>query len=174
MGTAAVSLIAFIVVLGTAFTVLGDVIGITVTGSGSLRSTWREAERIVDSSIVPLSATVSTTDVDVVIENSGRLKYAEPDLTNWEVVVRYEDSGGTAYVEYLTYASVLATGTWTVQQIYLDHGNLVTEIYEPDILNPQEEIVIRARLANAPGPATLNVVAISPPEGEAGTVQFNG
>jgi hypothetical protein len=154
--------------------VLGDVVGISQSGSDSLRTTWREAERVVDSSIVPLSATVSTTDVDVVIANRGRLKYAEPALSEWEIVVRYEDAGGTPYVEYLSYASTLATGTWTVQQIYLDQGTATNEIYEPDILNPDEEMVIRARLANAAGASTVNMVTVSPPEGGAGTVHFNG
>lgn len=174
MGTAAVSLLAFIIVLGTVFTVLGDVVGISVKSANSLRSSWREAERIVNSSIIPLSASVSTTDVDIVIANSGRLKYAGPDLENWEVVIRYEDAGGTAYIEYLTYASVLATGSWTVQQIYLDQATSTVEIFELDILNPDEEMVIRARLVNTPGPSTLNLVTISPPEGEAATVHFNG
>ena len=75
MGTAVVGLISFIVVLGTAFTVLGDVVGITQSGSDSLRTTWREAERVVDSSIIPLSATVSTTDVDIVIANRGQTAF---------------------------------------------------------------------------------------------------
>ena len=174
MGTAVVAVIAFAIVLGAAFTALGDVVGLSVTSSEAMRSSWREAERVVDSSIVPLSATVSGTDVDIVIANAGRLKYAEPGLEDWEVVVRYDDGGGTTRVEYLAYASALAAGTWTVQQIYLDESTSTVEVYEPDILNSEEEMVIRARLTNAPGTPTLNQVTITPPEGGAGTVQFEG
>lgn len=174
MSTAVISLFAFIIVLATAFTALGNLVGLSVTSADSLRSSWREAERFVDSSIIPISASVSGTDVDIVIGNRGRLKYAEPDLEDWEVVVRYDDAGGTSYVEYLDYASVLATGSWTVQQIYLEQSTSTVEIYELDILNSEEEMVIRARLANTPGTPTLNQVTVSPPEGGTGTVHFNG
>lgn len=165
---------AFVIVLGATFTALGDVTGISQKSAASLRNSWREAERVVDSSVIPLSASVVSTDVDVVIANRGRVKYAGPGFKEWEVVVRYEDAGGAAYVEYLSYADTLVTGSWTVQQIYLDYGASVVEIYEPDILNPAEEMVIRARLANVPGGATLNIVTVSPPEGGAGTVHFDG
>lgn len=174
MATAVVSLMAFIIVLGAAFTALGDLVGLSVTSSESLRSSWREAERVVDSSIIPISASVAGTDVDIVIGNRGRLKYAEPDLEDWEVVIRYDDGGGTSRIEYLEYASTLATGNWTVQQIYLEQSTLTAEIYEPDILNFDEEMVIRARLANTPGTPTVNQVTVSPPEGGSGTVHFNG
>ncbi len=174
MGTAVIALIAFAVVLGAAFTALGDLVGLSVTSANSLRSSWREAERAVDSSIIPISASVSGTDVDVVIGNRGRLKYAEPELENWEVVIRYDDGGGTSHVEYLDYAGTLATGNWTVQQLYLEQSTSTVEIYEIDILNPDEEMVIRARLANTVGTPTLNQVTVSPPEGGAGTVHFNG
>lgn len=174
MGTAVVAVMAFAIVLAASFTALGDLVGISVTSASSLRSSWREAERVVDSNIIPLSASVSGTDVDIVIGNRGRLKYAAPDLENWEVVIRYDDTGGTSHVEYLSYAAVLATGNWTVQQIYLEHSTSTVEVYELDILNQDEEMVIRARLANTPGTPTLNQVTVSPPEGGAGTVHFNG
>lgn len=174
MGTAVISLMAFIIVLAAAFTALGDLVGLTVISSQSLRSSWREAERFVDSSVIPISASVSGTDVDIVISNRGRLKYAEPELEDWEVVIRYDDTGGTSHVEYLDYSSVLAAGNWTVQQIYLEQSTSTVEIYELDILNSEEEMVIRARLANTPGTPSLNQVTVSPPEGGSGTVHFNG
>lgn len=174
MGTAVVGLMAFIVVLFATVTALGDLITVNSLNATSLHASWREAERSVDSNLVPLSASVSTTDVDVVLTNSGRLKYSTEDLAGWEVVVRYEDGSGTPHTEYLAYASALATGSWTVQQIYLDYDTLATEIFEPGILNPQEELIIRARLANAPGGSTVNVAMISSGDGPAGSVHFNG
>ena len=174
MGTAAIAVMAFAIVLAAAFTALGDMVGLTVTSADSLRESWREAEHAVDSSVIPLSASVSGTDVDVVVANRGRLKYAEPDLDKWEVVVRYEDAGGTPHIEYMNYADALATGSWTVQQIYLDEPTATVEVIEPDILNPNEEMVIRMRLSNTPGSASLNLVTISPPEGGPGAVHFDG
>jgi len=174
MGAAAIAVMAFAIVLAAAFTALGDMVGLTVTSADSLRESWRKAELVVDSSVVPLSASSSGTDVDVVLVNRGRLKYAAPDLGKWEVVVRYEDAGGTSYVEYMDYADALATGSWTVQQIYLDESTATVEVIEPDILNPNEEMVIRMRLSNAPGSLTVNLVTVSPPEGGQGAVHFDG
>ncbi len=174
MGTAAVALIAFAVVIGASFTAIGDLTGISASSADSLRASWSEAERIVDSNIEPTSASSTGTDVDVVISNSGRLKYAEPTLSEWVVIVRYDDGGGTSHIEYLSYAETLSTGSWTVQQIYLDQSTLTTEVYEPDVLNPNEEMVVRARLANTPGAATVNQITVSPPEGPRKSVHFNG
>lgn len=174
MGTAAVALIAFAIVFATAFTVFNDVISINASSSNSLRNSWKEAEQIVDSRITPLSASSSTTDIRAVITNDGRIKYAEPSFAEWEVVVRYGDSDGISRVEYLSYASTLATGTWTIQQIYLSEAALTTEVYEPGILNPGEEMTIAGRLTNIPGTFAINQVTITPPEGGGGSVHFGG
>lgn len=174
MGTAAVSLIGFLVVLITAFTALADVVGLNELAGSSLTAAQSAAVRKVDSRVRAVSATVSGADVDIVIENRGRLKYAEPGFSDWEVIVRYQDSGGTERIEYISYASVLASGKWTVQQIYLDEPNLTAEIYEPGILNDDEEMVIRARLSNAPGPGTTNLVTVAPPEGGEAQIFFSG
>ena len=127
MGTAAVSLIGFLVVLITAFTALADVVGLSERQGDSLAAAQSAAVRNVDSRVRAVSATVSGTDVDIVIENRGRLKYAEPGFAEWEVIVRYEDSAGTERIEYISYASVLASGKWTVQPIDLDAPNLTHE-----------------------------------------------
>ncbi len=174
MGTAVIAVLAFAIVLGAAFTALGDLVNLSVTSANSLRNSWSEAERTVDSYIVPTSASVSGTDVDVVISNTGRLKYASPELNDWEVVVRYEDDEGDSRIEYLDYASTLSTGKWTVQQIYRDHSQSLAEVYEPNILNMNEQMVIRGRLANTPGTGTINQVTVAPPEGDVGAVHFDG
>ena len=178
MGTAAVSLISFFIVLGVMFTVMSDVLGIMPRGAESMRASWTEAERIVNSSALAVSAnaasTPTETDVDVVIENRGRLKYAATSLPDWEVIVRYQDTGGVERLEYVPYSDTLVEGVWTVDQIYLDQPSLTTEIYEPDIFNPEEEMVITVRLSELLGTGTTNIVTVAPPEGGQSTVFFNG
>ena len=172
MGSAAVSLIAFAVVFATAFTVMGDVISVNLAGAEALRASWSEAETLSNSSVKVVSASSAATDVDIVIENAGKLKYAEPEMAGWEVIVRYEDGGGVERTEYLTFADSIATGAWVVQQLYLDYNGAATEIYELGILNSQEEMVIRGRLTNSPGVSTTGMVTIVSPEGGRSTALF--
>ena len=174
MGTAVVALLAFATVLGAAFSALEGLGTITSSSADALKSSWGEAERTVDSAIDPIDSSVSVADVSIVLKNSGRLKYSQEELADWEVIVRYQDTLGDDYVEYISYADVIATGSWTVSAIYLDESTSTTEIYEPGIFNPSEEMEITARLAQAPGAGTINSVTITPPEGGGGSIHFDG
>ena len=178
MGTAAVSLLAFFIVLGTAFTAMSDVLSLGQRGADNMRASWTEAERMVDSDAYAVSAsaqtTVTETDVEVVVHNRGRAKYPAVSFAQWEVVVRYVDDGGTERLEYMPYSDTLQAGTWTASQIYLDEPTLTAEVYEPDIFNPEEEMVITVRLSALLGASTTNTVTVSTPEGGRSTVFFNG
>lgn len=178
MGSAAVALIAFAVVIGASFTVIGDLAGISASSADALRASWKEAEQIVDSNVTPVdvdtTVTVLITDVDVTIENNGRLKYTEADFPDWEVIVRYQDTLGVEQVEYIEYGSSVAAGFWTVEGIYTDASTSTAEIYEPGIFNPSEEMVITARLIRILGVGTVNQVTISPPEGPRKSIHFDG
>lgn len=173
MGAAAISLMAFAIVIATAFTVMSDVIGITASGSEGLRVTWNQAETLANSSVNVVSASSASTDVDIVIENVGKIKYVPQEMSDWEVIIRYRDGGGVERVEYLTFASTIATGSWVVQQIYLDYTGATNEIYEPGILNSTEEMVLRGRLSNAPGASTTGMVTVVTPEGGRSTTLFS-
>lgn len=166
------------VVLATSFTVLGDIVGINQRGSSAVRASWNEAERLVDSRIVPTSAsatsTLLVTDVDVVIKNEGRAKYTEQGWPGWEVIVRYQDTLGAERFEYFAYSNVLSDGHWTVSAIYADEATSSPEIYEPGIFNTSEEMVITVRLLRILGTGTINQVTVSSPEGRAGSVLFDG
>jgi hypothetical protein len=178
MGTAAVSLLAFLIVLGTAFTVMSDVLSLGPRGADNMRASWLEAERMVDSAAYAVSAsassTVTETDVAIVVENRGRSKYPASTFGGWEVVVRYVDTGGTEWLEYMPYSATLQEGAWTVDQIYLDEPSLAAEVYEPGIFNPEEEMVITVRLSELLGVSTTNTVTVATPEGGLSTVFFNG
>ena len=178
MGTAAISLIAFFLVLGAAFTAIGDALGIPGRSAETQRAAWNQALRLVDTDVQALSAdptsTLLVTDVDVLIENTGRTKFASSDFPEWEVVVRYQDTLGSERFEYITYAEAVSAGNWTVEQIYLDESTSTAEAYEPGIFNPNEQMVINVRLFRVLGINTTNSVTISTPEGDRSSVLFNG
>ncbi len=173
MGTAVIAVMAFAIVLAVSFTSLGNIVSLGTTSADSMRASWSEAERTIDSSIVPLLARSDEETVEVFIVNRGRLKYASPQFSDWEVLVRYEDDGGTPRVDYLEFATTLSEGNWVIEQIYLDRSTSTVEVYEPGILNPGEEMHIRGQLSAEVGSSTSNQVTISPPEGWAGTVNFD-
>lgn len=178
MGTAVIAIVAFAIVLAVSFTTMGGLAGISEATADALRSSWREAERIVDSNVRPTSASASVTaliaDVDIVIANAGRLKYTAQDFPEWNVIIRYQDTLGVERIEYIEYSDTLSPGSWTVDAIYADESTSTAEIYEPGIFNPSEDMVLTARLIRILGAGTLNQVTVSPPEGLGGSVHFDG
>lgn len=178
MGTAAVSLTAFLIVLGTAFAVMSDVLSLGPRSADRARASWLEAERMVDSAAYAVSATASSTatetDVAIVVENRGRSKYPSSDFGGWEVVVRYTDTNGTEQLEYIPYSATLQEGFWSLDQLYVDEPSLAAEVYEPGIFNSEEEMAITVRLSELLGAGTTNMATVTTPEGSRSTVFFNG
>jgi len=104
--------------------------------------------------------------VKVVIQNSGHIKLA--DFDHWDVVVEYyseglaEEDPDIYQVAWLPYTSeALDDMQWTVSGIYVDASTLTPEVFEPGILNPDEEMVIQAKLAPTVGMTTTNRITIS-------------
>jgi hypothetical protein len=50
---------------------------------------------------------------------------------------------------------------WTVSGIYVDANTLTPEVFEPGILNPDEEMVIQARVAPSVAMTTTNMITIN-------------
>ena len=150
------------------FTAIGSVF--TVFGAtGDTRAAERDRTHIVLRSDVVASASATSTrldghsDVDVTLANRGDLTYAL--FSKWDVHAHYTHMGGINESLWLPYATTLADDSWTVQQIYLDAASSSTEVLEPGILNPEEEALIRIRLAPPAEPCAAGWIVITPPEG---------
>ncbi|MEX0762840.1 MAG: hypothetical protein WD208_00675 [Dehalococcoidia bacterium] len=169
-------LIAFVLVIGAAFTALQGVVDTGARQAQALAESRAHMLHQADGDVAPLSAGSSTllgvTDVDVTVTNRGRLVYAS--FEDWDVVVRYEDTLGQQVVRNVPYSPSLAPGAWTDQQILLDPGAGTTELIDPGLLNPHEELVIRIRLLRTLGLGTTNEVTVTTPEGGGGTIFFDG
>lgn len=104
----------------------------------------------------------------VTVANSGQTKLANFD--KWDVIVNYEDSGGTLYTRWLPYTVASPLGNeWQNARIGL-YGP--TEFFEPGILNPSEEMVVLARLNPLPGASTDVNVSLTTPNGIYDTMTF--
>jgi len=99
----------------------------------------------------------------ITLKNTGSVKLA--DFAHWDVIVQYTDTLFSSHIDWVPY------GQWT-RQIYASAPTTL-EQWEPDILNPGEEVVIIVPLMFTVGSPTVNVVTVSTPNGVAVTTTFN-
>ncbi len=105
----------------------------------------------------------------VTVQNVGQTKLASFD--KWDFIVHYYDGSGVYHTEWLPYTSgVLGDNEWQKVRIGL---NGPVEFFEPDILNPGEELVILARLNPLPGDATTGKITIATPNGVYDSISFS-
>lgn len=133
--------------------------GVAIMGQTTVRSWWNlteawnrfEARSQQASSTgidhVTHTCTVLTALVaDFTFENTGRVSIHE--FSSWDVFVEYYTITGDYYQKRLSHQSgaSLANDEWQVAGIYRDAGAAQAEIFNPNILDPTEDIVLRLRI----------------------------
>lgn len=134
------------------------------TASQELES---RANDIRDTALAPADLTIvdAGSSIDVVVKNTGSAKLA--DFDRWDVFVDYyDDAVLPALPAYhsarLTYdATQAAANSWAVSGIYHDWDNDVAEVYEPNILNPGEEIRLHLKLQPAVGVGQTALITVA-------------
>ncbi len=113
----------------------------------------------------------------VQVRNSGQVKLA--DFDRWDVVVQYytdgfvDDDPDIYKVDWLPFtAGIPADMQWTVSGIYIDADTLTPEVFEPGILNPDEEMVIQARVLPTVAMTTTNLITINTLNGISASSHF--
>lgn len=130
----------------------------------SVAMSWLEMQERVeerartDISPVGTETSYDGSTVEVTLRNDGATKLA--DFEQWDVIVQYDSTGNGDYdvVEWLSYPEGAEVGEkeeplddeWRVYEILPDS-------FDPDILNPEEEMVIKLRVSP---PITLTGRAI--------------
>jgi hypothetical protein len=120
--------------------------------------------------------------VRVKVRNSGHVKLA--DFEHWDVVVQYysdplfeeiPDTYPDIYnVKWLPYTAENPDDLqWTVSGIYVDADVMTPEVFEPGILNPDEEMVIQARLEPTVAMTTTNLITINTQNGIGASSHFS-
>lgn len=124
-----------------------------------------ERER-TDLEIIKAETQASGSILRVQVRNSGQVKLA--DFDRWDVVVQYytdppiEEAPNIYKVEWLPYTAGSPNDLeWTVSGIYVDAASMMPEVFEPGILNPDEEMIIQARVAPAVAMTTTNLITIN-------------
>ena len=122
----------------------------------------REGELMRTSVSVLRAEYLSWSDlIRVTVDNSGQIKIGEFD--KWDFIINYEDTGGTYYSTWLPYTEgTPGDNEWQKAAICLGGQ---PEFFEPDLLNPQEELVILARLNPLPGNLTSGEITVTTDNG---------
>jgi hypothetical protein len=162
METVLVSIICIaLVVFGGMTMSQGFMTSVDASTTG-LEEVGQRDETIMRTELASVNASMPANNLlDVTLENSGHTKLA--DFEKWDVIVQYYDSIGSYYTSWLPYT----TGTpgnnqWTVAWIRL---NGQPEIYEPNVLNEGEQLMITAQLSPSAGNGTTNMVVVATPNG---------
>ena len=109
----------------------------------------------------------SGADIDISFRNAGQTPLA--DFSSWDVVIQYFETSSNqdpkvVWVPYTT-AAQPASGQWTVTGIYIDASAPVAEVYEPNVFNPGEEMIVRLNITPATPANTDNLVTLGAPHG---------
>jgi len=99
------------------------------------------------------------SQVDVTIRNSGQVSLRE--FKRWDVVAQYYDPGGTYRLTWLSYTvtNPPESNRWTVVGIYRTAPTLV-EQFQPGIVDPGEEMIIRMVLSPSPKSGDTHKVVV--------------
>ena len=142
-----------------------------------MQVSWQEMEARIEqqsrTTLTPLNAESKSSGsvIELTLRNDGSTKLA--DFAEWDVIVQHYSASSAYYVSWLPYVDYEPTGSeWTVVGIYRDTAASLPEVFDPDILNPGEEILLRIRVMPPVGPTTVNLAMVSTDDGVVVPMEF--
>ncbi len=165
METAIISIICIALVVFGGMTMSNGFLTSLDAGTAGLEEVGNRNENMMRTELTPVSTSVSLAagadPLEVVLENTGQTKIA--DFEKWDIIVQYFDEGGNYRVQWLPYVpGTTDPYEWDVGWIKL---NGQAEVFEPGVLNPGEQIMLKTSLDPSVGVNTTNMVVISTPSG---------
>ena len=139
--------------------------------SESLRQMQDGIEERSRTGVTPIKAETKAdgATVEITLKNTGNTKLA--DFGRWDVILEY-DMGGSWQTRWYSYTASLASNQWTVAGIYLNAATPTAEVFEPNIFNPGEEMVIQVSVSPVVGSPTTNRATIATPNGISASTVF--
>ena len=173
METAIVSIICIALLVVGGMTMSENFLSSVDSSTVGLEQISDRGEEIMRTELATLSATMTAADtLEVALRNRGQTKLTS--FSKWDVIVKYYKSG-SYHVTWLPYIDGSpGNNEWTVSGIYLSSENLTAEIFEPEILNPGEEMIIQAKLSPGIQKGTTCDVIVSTPNGISDALSFVG
>ena len=171
MEQALVSIIAIAIILGGTVTLVSSAISPIDSLTNSWKQMTQQSEEIARTDIDATDATVpapySGTRVEITIRNEGKVSLCNYD--SWDVIVQYYSDNTSYSAEWLPYTTSLADNNWTVSGIYFNGSS---ETFEPDILNPGEDMKLLMQLDPPVMTNSTNWATISTANGVSTRVLF--
>lgn len=138
-----------------------------------LNEIGQRTDSYIRTMLTPISTNVTLCTgpdlLEIVLENTGQTKMA--DFDKWDVIVQYYDDNHNYYIKWLPFSALGGTvNEWGISSIKL---NGEPEQFEPNVLNPQEQIKIKTWLNPSIGANTTNLVVISTPSGISCSTYFS-
>jgi hypothetical protein len=170
METAITAVIVIMVLLFAVFTSAENYF----SAQDAVLESWQEMEqRMEDHARTDLSAIGAVTDGNVVtltLRNDGSTKLADYD--QWDVLLDYTgpSTDHVVWHEYVT--GTLSAGEWTVHDWYLDASAETAEVFDPQILNPGEEMVIEISVSYTISTSSTSLATVATPNGIVATMAF--
>jgi hypothetical protein len=116
-----------------------------------------DALRGKSPNIIPTPSIIS--EFYLKVENQGETSLAQ--FAKWDIVIQYQ-SGAASYISYTTNGTP-GSNEWTVEGIYLLNNS--TEVFDPDILNPEEQMKLLINIDPGIGAGEVARITISTPHG---------
>jgi len=172
METAIVSIICIALVIFGGMTMSNGFMTSLDAGTAGLEEIGNRDNAIMRTDLSPVSTNITLVSgpdpLEVVLENTGQTKLA--DFEKWDVFVQYMDDTGKYTVQWLPYVEGTTNPCeWDIGWIRM---NGQPEVFDKNVLNPGEQIMIKTRLDPSVGPNTTNMVVVSTPSGVSCTTYF--
>jgi hypothetical protein len=169
METIIVSLICIALIVFGGMTMSQGFMSTVDTSTAGLEDVRQRGETLMRTELTPVSSNLAAANtLEVILENTGQAKLA--DFDKWDFIVQYYDDTGVYYNKLLPHtAGTLGDNEWEVSEITL---NGEAEVYEPNVLNQSESILLVAQLNPAVGDNTTNMVVIATPDGITASTYF--
>jgi hypothetical protein len=165
METAIISIICIALVVFGGMTMSNGFMTTLDAGTAGLEEIGNRDNAIMRTELTPVSTNITLVDgsdpLEVVLNNNGQTKIA--DFEKWDIIVQYFDDSGNYCVEWLPYVEGSSQPyEWDVGWIKM---NGKAEVFDPGVLNPGEQIMLKTRLDPSVGLNTTNMIVISTPSG---------
>lgn len=170
METAIVSIICIALVVFGGMTMSQGFITSVDASTTSLEEIGQQNETIMRTELTPVSTSQPAANtLEAILQNTGQTQIV--DFNKWDIIVQYYDGTGTYHVEWLPYTEeALGDNEWELVWLRLDG---VDEIFEPNVLNPEEQIMIRLQLNPSVGAGTTNMLVVATPGGITASTYFS-
>ena len=170
METAIISIICIaLIVFGGMTMSQGFMTSVDASTTGLEEISQRD-DTMMRTELTPITTDMpSANTLELTLDNTGQTRLS--DFENWDIIVQYYDGTGTYHIQWLPYTGgTLADNEWEVVWIKLDGAD---EAFDPGVLNPEEEIMLRAQLNPAAGANSTNMVVTSTPIGVTASTYFS-